>query len=601
MRRLQRTGAEMKTCASAVCSVTLIRPMGTKKVIVVGAGPCGLAAVKELREAGHEVLVLEKGDDVGGLFRARNDAPGSYENLYLTISNMFMAFSDFPPEDLRIKYSSREEYGAYLAAYADHFGLRPYVRLRVEVSRASYEGGRWHVTVKRLDDGGLENFEADALVVATGSNHVPRRLDAGGFTGEVIHAIDYRGPQDFAGKRVLVVGSGESAFDVAADVAGVAAKTFVWSRTPITPGPRFINEIWRDPDHDELETMRDEAKWSRNKVSDLLESMTMSRVANLAPLWAYSTIRHAIFAALRVSTPQARVLSAWSRQAARMDLLRGDQHTIPTKSARLCGEAVRGRVHVVIAREASFEGRSAKLEGVSYEGHGPDDFSAPRTTTLDDLDVIVACTGYKTDFSWLDAPGLDWNPRTWFKHGFPPGWGDRLMFLGWARPHQGGIPPCAEMLSRYIAMLLDGSRTLPADYAERGRREGAEEHAYYTSAQHQVNVVDYPAFMDSVARLIGCLPEAPPSTRPERLMQYWLYPNWPLWYRTNGPGAKPELVERVLDHFPITKTFAPHPFNAMAVGFALMQAPLSLVMPARSGIGRGWSLKAKKTILHDNV
>jgi dimethylaniline monooxygenase (N-oxide forming) len=575
--------------------------MSKKSVVIVGAGPCGLVALKEMREAGHTAVALDKGPGIGGLFCPSHEAKGSYENLYLTISNMLMAFSDFPPEDLRIKYSSRDEYAAYLSAYADRFGLRPHVRLRTEVTRAVHEGGKWRITTRRVDLGEAEELEADALIVATGSNHVPRRMDTGAFAGEVLHSVDYQSPRPFAGKHVLVVGSGESAFDIAADVSRVAAKTTVWSRSPITPGPRFINEIWADPDHDELETMKDEARWSKAKISDLLESMTTSRMANAAPLWAYSTIRHFIFGLLSAATPQSKVLSAWNRQATYLDPLLGDQHTIPTKSARLCGEAARGRAHVIIAKEASFSGKRASFSGVTYDGNGTEIFAEPRETTVDDIDVILACTGYKTDFSWLDVPGLEWNPRTWFKHCFPKDHGDKLMFLGWARPHQGGIPACAEMLARYIAMLLDGTRALPSDYAERGRREGADEHQYYRSAQHQVNVVDYPAFMDSVARLIGCLPEPPKASRPERLVQYWVYPSWPIWYRTNGPGAKPDLVDHVLDHFPLGKTFAPHPFNLMALGFSLLQAPVDAVLPARSGLGKGWAFKAKKRILHDNV
>lgn len=572
-----------------------------KKVVIIGAGPCGLVALKEMRERGHDAIALDKAAGIGGLFCKSHEARGSYENLYLTISNMFMAFSDFPPEDLRVKYSSKEEYGSYLEAYADHFALRPHVRLGTTVKRAALEGGRWRIHVEDRRTGAASTLEADALIVATGSNHTPRTFEASGFTGEVVHSADYKNPRDYAGKHVLVVGSGESAFDVAADLAGVAQKTTVWSRSPISAGPRFIMDIWRDPRHDELATMKDEALWSKAKISDLLESMTMSRAANAAPIWAYTTIRHLIFASLRLATPQSKVLSALNRMVTSMDMLLGDQHTIPTKSARLCGVAAQGKARVIIAHQASFSGKRASFSEVLFEGSEPTTNDAPREAVADDIDVIVACTGYKTDLSWIDVPGLDWSPRTWFKHCFPKGYGDKLMFLGWARPHQGGIPPCAEMLARYIAMILDGSRALPADYEERAAREGADEHAYYKNAQGQVNVVDYPAFMDSVARLVGCLPEPPKPTEPERLIQYWLYPNWPLWYRQSGPGARPELVNRVLDAFPLKTSFDPNPFNVMALAFSLAQAPVSAVLPARSGLDRGWVFKAKKHILHGNA
>ncbi|MCA9635180.1 MAG: NAD(P)-binding domain-containing protein [Myxococcales bacterium] len=567
----------------------------TKKIVIIGAGPCGLVALKEMLEAGHEAVALEKAPAIGGVFARGHEA--TYENLYLTISNMMMAFSDFPPEDLRIKYSSKEEYADYLEAYADRFALRPHIRTGTEVVHAAREGERWRIQLRRADaaEGDPDEvIEADALLVATGSSHIPRRIPLPGFTGEVLHSAEYRGPAPFAGKRVLVIGAGESAFDVAADVAKVAAHTALWSRSPITPGPRFVADIARDPDHDELEFMQDEARWSRAKISDFLESMTNSRMANAAPMWAYSTIRHAIWALLRVGAPAGKILSRWNRQAVAPDLLRGDQQTVPTKSARLCAEAARGRVEVVVAREAAYDGRCARFTGI-IDPEGAD------AIEIDAIDVVILCTGFRTDFSWLDAPGLEWSPRGWYKHCFPPGHGHSLMFLGWARPHQGGIPACAEILARYIALLLAGERYLPIDYAERARAEGEAEHAFYAGAQHQVNLVDYPAFMDSVARLIGCLPKAPPRSALERRIQFWVYPNWPIWYRQRGPGARPELVEATLAAFPLRTSFRPHPFNLAALAFSAMQAPIDALTPQRSGLGRGWWLRAKRTLLHDNA
>jgi dimethylaniline monooxygenase (N-oxide forming) len=130
--------------------------------------------------------------------------------------------------------------------------------------------------------------------------------------------------------------------------------------------------------------------------------------------------------------------------------------------------------------------------------------------SIDNIDHIVLCCGYKTDFSWLDVDGLDWNPRSWYKHCFPSGdLGEKLMFLGWTRPHQGGIPACSEILSRYIALVLSGERHLPKNHGVIARMEGNLETKYYSSHPHVPVVVDLCAFMESVAVLIGCLPKAP--------------------------------------------------------------------------------------------
>jgi dimethylaniline monooxygenase (N-oxide forming) len=570
--------------------------MIARRVLIIGAGPCGLVALKELREAGHDAVALDKGPDLGGLFSRQSD--GQYESLYLTISNVFMAFSDFPPPDLKIKYSSKDEYGRYLEAYADHFDLRPHVRLRTEVLGAAWQGDRWQVRVRA--DGREEVLESEALVVATGANHHPRRIELPGYTGQVMHSSEYRGAADFAGKRVLVIGAGESACDVAADIAEAGTDVTLWSRSPLAPAPRWPVQVSYLRDHDELEIMRAEEKEPQARVSDFLEVMTTSRMANAAPLWGYSAVRHAIFNAWRAAPAQGRLLSFMNRDQMEDPLL-GDQISVPTKSARLCTAIARDRLRLIVAPKASFSGTAARFEEVRYQGQGDDLDTRTREATLEGIDTVVLCTGYQMDFSWLDAPGVDFSPRSWFKHCFPPGWGDRLMFLGWARPHQGGIPACAEMLARYIALLLSGERTLPSDYAERAKKEGMDEHAFYTRARHSTNLVDYFAFMDSVARLVGCLPEAPPISQPARRIQYWMYPNWPVWYRLSGTGAKPEVVERLMSALPLGRAYLPNPFIGMALLLSLVQPPIDAVTKPEPGVKGRWAMKAKKYILHGNA
>src|SRR5262249_38421983 len=112
-------------------------------------------------------------------------------------------------------------------------------------------------TTRRRGADEPEVLLADALIVATGSNHIPRRIELSGFTGRVMHSSEYRSPEELAGKRVLIVGAGESAFDISADVAGVAAETTLWARSTMAPAPRFPSMIALDPAHDELEVMKD--------------------------------------------------------------------------------------------------------------------------------------------------------------------------------------------------------------------------------------------------------------------------------------------------------------------------------------------------------
>lgn len=149
-------------------------------VLVIGAGPSGLVALKELREANIEAMAIEQRSDFGGVF-----APSSgvtYEKLHLTTSNMFMEFSDFPPLDSKMKYWSQCEYYDYLDSYVHHFALRPHIHFNTTMEHAKLDvNGKWRV--KLLANGGKQgrNNETvlmtfDYLVVATGPTIFPTYL-----------------------------------------------------------------------------------------------------------------------------------------------------------------------------------------------------------------------------------------------------------------------------------------------------------------------------------------------------------------------------------------------------------------------------------------
>ena len=129
------------------------------------------------------------------------------------------------------------------------------------------------------------------------------------------------------------------------------------------------------------------------------------------------------------------------------------------------------------------------------------------TVVRREFDAFVLCTGSRTEFPWIHLPGKDSlspNPRSWYLHCFPEGLGRCLAFVGYARPHQGGVPVLAEMLSRYIALLHRGDRSLPDNYAAQAQEHAAAEREYYSLSPDLTTLVDYNAFLESVAGRIGC-------------------------------------------------------------------------------------------------
>ena len=229
----------------------------------------------------------------------------------------------------------------------------------------------------------------------------------------------------------------------------------------------------------------------------------------------------------------------------RLAFWQGDQIGWVTKNSRFAAMVAAGQLDMVVSKTATFAATSVSFPETTL--HNTAEHLPPVEVRVDGLDAVVCCTGYETGFPWLDADGVRPCPRTWYKHCFPPATGTDLAFLGWARPHQGGIPQCAELLARYHAMLLSGDKALPDDVAKRTKEEADAETAFYFATPHLTSLVDWPSFSESLAKLIGCTPSAPSFLRPLKFLQWWYLPSWSCWFRQRGPGAKPETLKAVLD------------------------------------------------------
>lgn len=195
-----------------------IRP----RVAVVGAGAAGLAATKALLDVGVGVVTYEKGDRPGGLW-ARDNGSGlspAYASLHLNTSKARTELADFPMPREWPDYPSADHVAQYLADYATTFGLTSCIRFGTSVEAVERDADGWVVTT---EDGNSERF--DAVVVANGHNWDPRwpsPAHPGEFTGRQLHAHEYRTPEVFRDRRVLVVGMGNSAMDITVDASHVA-------------------------------------------------------------------------------------------------------------------------------------------------------------------------------------------------------------------------------------------------------------------------------------------------------------------------------------------------------------------------------------------
>ena len=209
-----------------------------RRVAVVGAGAAGLCVAKYLLARGVEVVVHELGSQVGGLWVYQNDSGlgPAYQSLHLNSEARVTAYKDFPFPDDGPLYPDHAQVHAYLTAYAERFDLLRHIRFRSRVTGVVPQGERWQV---QLSDGPRDDF--DAVVVASGHQGVPTHPAwKDDFSGEYLHSHSYRNPEPFRGKRVLVVGMGNSAVDIASDICVVTQSTTIVARSPVLVMPRMM-------------------------------------------------------------------------------------------------------------------------------------------------------------------------------------------------------------------------------------------------------------------------------------------------------------------------------------------------------------------------
>ena len=188
-----------------------------QKMAVIGAGFVGLGMMAALKRHQIPFDAFEADDDLGG-----NWYHGVYETVHIISSRKTTEYADVPMPETYPDFPSAEQMLAYLRDYAERYDLRPHIRFgarveRVEPARPGGEAG-WNVT---LATG--ETLRYKGVVVCNGHHWYRRFPDhAGSFDGEILHSKDYKGPDVLRGKRVLVVGGGNSGCDIAVEAARFA-------------------------------------------------------------------------------------------------------------------------------------------------------------------------------------------------------------------------------------------------------------------------------------------------------------------------------------------------------------------------------------------
>lgn len=425
-----------------------------KRVCVIGAGPSGIAAGRALLEEGLDTVVFEKGDEVGGNWAYRTDPGHSsvYETTHIISSKRFSQYEDFPmPEDYP-DYPSHAQLLRYFQSYARHFGVERAIRFHSEVEHAERdEDGRWHLRVKGPDGRAEERF--DALLVANGHHWDPYLPEyPGDFAGEVLHSHAFKKAEPFRDRRVLVVGGGNSACDVAVETSRVSAKTCISIRRGQHILPKFMFGVPND-------TLYAKTLWLPRKLRQPLLQLT-------------ARVMQGSYASYGLPEPEVGVL---------------EMH--PTLNSELLYFIRHGKVHVRRGIER-FDGSCVSfVDGVK-----------------EDFDVVVFATGYRISFPFFARDFLDWSEALevpLYRKMIHPEI-DNLFFIGLFQP-LGCIWPLADYQARIAAKAVAGKWPRPDDLPARVRDELDHPHFAFRKERRHSTEVDYHAFRkELLAELARC-------------------------------------------------------------------------------------------------
>ena len=202
---------------------------GSCDAIIIGAGPAGLAMAAAFKVRGLNAPILEKSDAVGAVWRRH------YDRLHLHTDRARSGLPGLPIPKAYGRYPSRAHVVEYLEAYAAKFDLKPVFNANVRSVRR--DGRSWRA------EAGENSRSAPIVVVATGwadYPHAPAWPGMETFGGPIMHSSHYRNPAPFAGKRVLVVGYGNSGAEIALDLAEAGVDVALSVRSPVNIVPREL-------------------------------------------------------------------------------------------------------------------------------------------------------------------------------------------------------------------------------------------------------------------------------------------------------------------------------------------------------------------------
>ncbi len=422
-----------------------------QKACVIGAGPSGITAIKNLLDEGIEVQAYDYNSDVGGNWIYSEDEGHSsvFETTHIISSKTLSQYEDFTFDDFEPDvpdYPSHDHLRRYFQGYAHHFDLYPYIQFNTLVKHCAYqEDGSWKVTTHQNGSETTEHFTH--LVVCNGHHWLPRFPQyPGEFTGDFIHSHNFKKAAPFKDKKVLVIGGGNSACDVAVETSRVSEKTVISMRRGYRIVPKFL---FGQP----TDLVASRNNWLPLKLKYFFSGLLIRLINGKNSLYGLQEPDH------------------------------GAGATHPTVNDELLYKLRHGNVKPKVDIDR-LDGKTVHFKDGSSE----------------EFDVIIACTGYILAHPFFDKEFLDYSDSDvplylkMFHHKY-----DSLYFVGMFQP-LGCIWPASELQSKIMAREISGKWKRPSNIQELCEKEVANPHIKQLKTPRHTITVDFAKFVKQLKR-----------------------------------------------------------------------------------------------------
>uniref|UniRef100_UPI00358FF602 flavin-containing monooxygenase 5-like isoform X1 n=2 Tax=Myxine glutinosa TaxID=7769 RepID=UPI00358FF602 len=523
--RVQDVGWTREVKLFGILSLACNEVTMVKQVCIIGAGPSGLASIKCCLDEGLEPTCFEMGDDIGGLWKYRDEVMEGQGNIYLSLvtntSKEMMCFSDFPMPAHFPVFMRHTVLFQYFHLYANKFQLTKYIRLKTKVKSVTKQtdfpsSGQWNIMI--VDENGKEEkLVFDAVMFCSGlqmNPHLPLKSFPGieHFRGRYLHSHDYKKPQEFQGQRVLVIGASNSGVDVAVGVSDLASQVYLSTRSGV---------------------------WIFDPLADNGHPLDMALLSR----WFFKKLYWCSWEAKKA---EQKLNKRFDHANFGLQCKYGCLSRQGTINNHLPYRIISGSV-IVKSNVESFTETGALFE----DG-----------TSVENLDAVIFATGYSQNYPTVEADGslsMDARDRRFiFKNVFLPELSKpTLALIGKVEPI-GPTPPVSEIQARWACRVFKGLTSLPDQVCmmeEVKKNEISWEKLSQNGQRHpyEVSFIDY---MDDVANQIGVKPNLLRlSLRdPALACSVFFGPCTPYQYRLQGPGRWEEAAQAIRTQWDRTLT-----------------------------------------------